>query len=240
MESNSNVPPTGFANGAKLPRRFRVRNSRATLIECQNLCDSKVLGAIVWSQASLTLGWFDRQIIDAPAPFLEGLCSVNEVPDRLRTYLMEIVDDAQRLGFGSPLFSVARSSGMPCSGGTVRIPHESSSFFVQAVVSASGPTMQGEVNVVSASGLHSNIETFATSSGRPKYNRPPSVKAQYFRDADLSVLVQCHRQWPLLQGVEMARISTVEDLALVIDHMTTTYFLTQIERGILEPVLDHP
>jgi hypothetical protein len=131
MDPNPYAPPMSVSDGPTLPRRFRVRNSRATLLEWQNLCGSRVLGAFGWLQAKITFGLLDRQIMDAPKPFLEGLCKATCLPNRIRGFFAEVVDNAKCLGFDDATFEITRSTGMPCTGGAVRMRHESGDFFLQ-------------------------------------------------------------------------------------------------------------
>lgn len=235
MDPNPFTPPMTVSERPTLPRRFRVRNSRATLEEWQNLCGSRVLGAIGWLQAKITFGLLDRQTMDAPNPFLDDLCDVACLPEGIRRFLVEIVDDAKALGFDHSTFSIARSTGVPCIGGAVRMRHPSGDLILQSVASAAGPLMRGETHIISASRSSANLETYATSNGGPKYKRPPGSHAQYFRGCELPVLLQRHRDWPLLRSIEPIRILTLQELGEVMDEIATRYYRTMINRGIFEP-----
>jgi hypothetical protein len=235
MDPNPFIPPMTVSEKPILQRRFRVRNSRATLREWQNLCGSNVLGAVGWFQAKITFGLLDRQTMDAPKPFLADLCDVACLPDRIRSFLLEIVNDAKLLGFDHATFSIARSTGVPCIGGAVRMRHPSGDIIVQSVASAVGPLMRGETHLISASYSSTSLETYATSNGGPKYRRPPGTHAQYFRGCGLPLLLQRHRDWPILRSVELIRILTLQELGEVMDEMAAKYYRTMIERGILVP-----
>jgi hypothetical protein len=235
MDPNPYTPPMTVSEEPILPRQFRVRNSRATLREWQNLCGSRVLGAIGWLQAKITFGLLDRQTMDAPKPFLADLCDVACLPDRIRNSLLEIVEDAKVLGFDHATFSISRSTGIPCIGGAVRMRHPSGDVILQSVASSAGPLMRRETHLISASYSGFSLETYATSNGGPKYKRPPGAHAQYFRGCELSVLLKRHRDWPILRSAEFIRILTLQELGEVMDEMAAKYYRTMIERGIIEP-----
>ena len=229
-------PRVAFSNGVTLPSRYRVRNSRTTLREFQNLCDSKVVGTIGWLQSKLLFGALDRQIFDVPKPFLQDLCDENDIPEQVRSYVSDISKQAEPLGFRERYFSIGRSTGIQCVGGAVRMLHESGKYFLQAIASTAGRVMLAEANIVSATSLDTSIESFATSNGRPKFRRPGNMHVQYFRNLGLPDLIARHRDWLHNLNRSFVTISTVEQLAIVMDHLTATFCSNLIQRGILEPL----
>ncbi|NND99481.1 MAG: hypothetical protein HKN47_19375 [Pirellulaceae bacterium] len=236
MKTNPYAPPIGFANGVEIPERYRVRNSRMTLTEFQNIVDSKAAGLLGWLSARATFGLLDRQVIDAPNPYLQDLCDVDSIPDRLKNYLLERTDQARAFGFEDLYCNISVSSGVVAVGGAARMLHESGKYFLQVVASQIGPIMQGEVHLVSVTGVPDRIQTFATSNSRPKYQRPPTAHAQYFRNLQFQLLLERHRNWMAELDQEISLVTSVEELALVVDHLTTEFFSWQSARGVLMPL----
>lgn len=236
MELNPYEPPAIYSNGATLAKKFRVCNSKLTLAEFQNFANSKVIGIIGWCVAKFSFGSLDRQIMDAPIPFLDDLCDIALAPANIRSMIEQDVDDASRLGFIEPVYILHRTTGIPCVGAAVRMRHPSANIMLQSVASSVGPRISRESNIVSMSKTDGQIKIFTTSSGHPKYKKPAGFHSQYFRGQTLSSLQHEHTKWDLVRNANLSQIATLQDIAFLVDHLVTTHFTMQVARGILQPL----
>jgi len=213
-------------------RRYRVDVARTTLREFRNLSGRPIVGVFAWCALRVGLMRMNWQVLDGPRPFAEDQCDLEDLQDPVRTHVLAIAETAGTLGFHSPVYSMANSTGVDVHGGTIRMLHESHRWFLQIIASSSGTLLRGYEILVSA--IAAPPKVFATTNGPPNYNSPPGVRATRCRGAGLEELVARHAQ--SLTSIDgLMRFRSFEDVGQVVDHLSCEFYADKIARRIFVP-----
>ena len=256
-DPNPYAPPNNrpLSNGWLPAEKYAVDTSLIRLREYQRLLGSVPTGVLVWLQSRRWWSRWKTQVIDGPMPFLDCLCDFSEIADALKPTLEEAIADAQQNAFDQCVYSTMQSTGVVVDSAAVRMMHRSGEYVLQILVAKCDALIKSELQVVTSGPLNAEVAieqpspfataehvglsqpftSYATSNDKQFYDLSPGCRARYFPDATLSQLLSQHVSWMETLDSPRSKITTLDELALMQDHLTTRYYQFQVERGILVP-----